>query len=115
MRITRHRSSRSAMLGRRKSIKRQSSMGLEMVEIVMKVEDHFGVSVPDEVASKCVTVADLQRAVVDLLVRKGVARSPDLEAAVYVDLVRIIVDQTGMNETDIKPESKWVGDITDYG
>ena len=46
-------------------------MGLEAVEIVMKVEEHFGVSVPDEVASNFITVADLQREVEDLLVRKG--------------------------------------------
>ena len=90
-------------------------MGLEMVSIIMEVEDHFGISVPDEVASNCVTVADLQRVVVDSLVQKGRARSADLEAEVYDDLVKIIVDQTGMKAPDIRPESRWVGDITEYG
>ena len=90
-------------------------MGLETVEILMEVEDRFGVSVPDEVASNCVTVADLQRVLVDLLVRKGRARSADLDDEVYRDLVRIIVDQTGLKASEVRPESKWVGDVTDYG
>ena len=90
-------------------------MGLESVEIIMEVEDHFGVSVPDEVASNCFTVADLRRVLVELLVRKGRPRSADLEAEVYRDLVKIIVDQTGLKASDVRPESKWIGDITDYG
>jgi hypothetical protein len=88
-----------------------SSVGLETVEIIMEVEDHFGVSVPDEVASNCVTVADFQRALIELLARKGRARSPELEDAVYRDLVMIIVDQTGLNASDVRPDSRWVGDI----
>jgi acyl carrier protein len=83
-------------------------MGLDAVEIVMEVEDHFGVSVPDEVASRCITVADLQRAIISLLVAKGQPRSTDLEVEVYRHLVNIIVDQTGMNAADIRPESRWV-------
>ena len=90
-------------------------MGLETVEILMEVEDHFDVSVPDEVAANCVTVADLQRVLVDLLVRKGRARPADLDDEVYRDLVRIIVDQTGLKASEVRPESKWVGDVTDYG
>jgi acyl carrier protein len=90
-------------------------MGLETVAIIMAVEDHFGAGVPDEVASNCVTVADLQRVLVDSLVRKGRARSADLEDEVYRDLVKIIVDQTGLKASDVRPESKWVGDITYYG
>lgn len=90
-------------------------MGLETVEIIMEVEDHFGVSVPDAVASNCVTVADLHRVVVELLVEKGRTRSAELDAEVHAELVSIIVDQTGLKASDVRPESKWVGDITDYG
>jgi acyl carrier protein len=46
-------------------------MGLETVEIIMEIEDHFGIRVADEVASNCVTVAAFQKFVVDLLVATG--------------------------------------------
>jgi acyl carrier protein len=90
-------------------------MGLETVEIIMKVEDHFGINVGDEVASRCVTVADLQAVIVNLLAAKGRPRSPELKAEVYADLVKIIAEQTSMKASDIRPDSKWVGDITDFG
>jgi len=34
-------------------------MGLETVELLMDIEDHFGVSIPDEDASRCITVGDI--------------------------------------------------------
>jgi len=90
-------------------------MGLETVEIIMEVEDHFAISVPDEVASSCVTVADLQRVVVDLLVESGRQRSAGLEAEVLRELVRISAKVTGNDPATIRPESRWVGDVTTHG
>jgi hypothetical protein len=90
-------------------------MGLETVEIVMDVEDHFGISVPDEVASKCETAADLQKVIIDLLVAKGRPRSAELESEVFRDLVKISADVTGNDPATIRPESRWVGDVTKYG
>jgi hypothetical protein len=87
-------------------------MGLETVAMLMRVEEHFDISVPDEVAFKCLTVADLQRVIIELLVAKNRQFS---EAQVYSDLVKIIVDETGIPVTDIRPSSRWVGDITRYG
>ena len=86
-----------------------------MVTIVMEVEDRFGVSISDEVVSDCVTVSDLQRVIVELLVEKGRRRSSQLEADVYADLVKIIVDGMGMDPNEVRPESRWVGDITKCG
>jgi hypothetical protein len=90
-------------------------MGLETVEIIMDAEEHFGISVPDEVASACITVADFQKAIVDLLVAKGRERSPALEAEVLRDLIKISADVTGNDPATIRPESRWVGDVTKYG
>jgi hypothetical protein len=90
-------------------------MGLDTVEILMKVEKRFGIAVPDQVASNCITVADLQNVIVDLLVNQGRVRSRELEAEVYRDLVIIIVDQMGMHASDVRHDSRWIGDITDYG
>ena len=90
-------------------------MGLETVEIVMEVEEHFGISVPDEAASNCITVADFQKVVVDLLAAKGRQRSPALDAEVLRELVRISAEVTGIDPATIRPESHWVGDVTKYG
>ena len=90
-------------------------MGLETTEIVMEIEDHFGISVPDEVASNCLTVADLQKVVVDLPVAKGRRRSPELDAEVLRELIRISAEITGTDPATIRPESRWVGDVTMYG
>lgn len=87
-------------------------MGIDTVEIVMEVEEHFGIAVADDVVSNCITVADLQKVIIDLLVKQGRIRSSELEAEVYRDLVIIIVDQLGMHASDIRPDSRW-DDIAD--
>jgi hypothetical protein len=90
-------------------------MGLETVEIIMAVEDHFRISVSDRVVSNCVTVSDFQRVVVDLLVAKGQERSPELDAEVLRQLFRITAEVTGSDPRAIRPESRWIGDVTMYG
>ena len=40
---------------------------LDKVEIIMSVDEHFNVSVPDEIAERVSTVADLCEALADLL------------------------------------------------
>ncbi|MBX3354250.1 MAG: hypothetical protein KF724_00955 [Phycisphaeraceae bacterium] len=90
-------------------------MGLETVEILLHVEDHFGITVPGEVASKCETVGDLQRVIVQLLVAKGRPRSAELEAEALRDIVMISAKVTGNDPITFRPESRWVGDVTKYG
>jgi hypothetical protein len=90
-------------------------MGLETVEIIMEVERRFGISVPDEVALNCITVADLQRVVTDHLVAKSRQRSPELDAEVLRELIRISAEITGNDPATIRPDSRWVGDVTTHG
>jgi hypothetical protein len=90
-------------------------MGLQTLEIVMDVEKHFGISVPDEAASNCITVADFRKVIVDMLVEKGRAHSEELEAEVLRDLIKISAEVTGNDPATIRPESRWVGDVTKYG
>jgi acyl carrier protein len=90
-------------------------MGLETVEIVIEIQDHFAISLPDAVASKCETVTDLQKVVVELLVQEGRTRSRELDSEVFRDLVKISADVTGNDPATIRPESRWLGDITKYG
>jgi hypothetical protein len=90
-------------------------MGLETVAIIMDIEDRFRVNVPDAVASRCLTVADLQRELVILLQSQGRVPSPALEREVYDGIVQVVVKQTGIPAGNVRPASKWIGDITRYG
>lgn len=88
-------------------------MGLDSVEIVMEVEKDFGIVVPDELASNCITVRDFQLVIMDLLVAKGRERSADLEQEVWKGLVTIVTQQMQIKPDTIRPESRWIGEITD--
>ena len=90
-------------------------MGLETVEILMDVEDRFGIHISDAFATACMTVADLQREVVRQLEEKGRAPSPELDREVFEGIVDVIVKNNCMKAGDVKPESRWVGDVTRYG
>jgi hypothetical protein len=87
-------------------------MGLDTVEILIEVERHFGVEIDDDTASKCITVGDLQDVVVNLLVQKGRPRSTELRDEVFHALVQISVDQMGIDPAEVRPESRWTGDVT---
>ena len=90
-------------------------MGLELVEIVMDLEDHFAISLPDDVVSRCNTVADLQQAILRVVVAGGTVPSAELDDRVFEGLVRMIEKRTRLDPAHIRPESTLVGDITKYG
>ncbi|MEX0777123.1 MAG: hypothetical protein WD042_15570 [Phycisphaeraceae bacterium] len=90
-------------------------MGLETVELLMRIEDRFGVSIPDERASRIVTVKDMQDEVVRQLATRGQLDTPQLREEVLAGIIAITAKQMAMDPNLIKPESTWVGDITKYG
>ena len=90
-------------------------MGLDTVEILMEIEDEFGISVPDQVASNSLTVGDTHRIIVDMLVAKGAVRSAELEADAWQRLVTIVTEQMRIEPEIVRPESRWIPDITKYG
>ena len=89
-------------------------MGLETVEILMDLEDYFHVDVPDEAASACVTVAELQDVIVGLLVKQGRFDSEETRREVWEGMMFVLAEN-GYDVTTVRPDSKWVGDITQHG
>lgn len=69
-------------------------MGLDTVELVMAVEEHFDIHVPDDVASKLDTVGLLHKFVVAQLQRGRLL--PVDEAAVFGELRELICKQGGV-------------------
>ncbi len=81
----------------------------------MEIEDEFDISIPDQVASNTLTVGDTHRVIVDMLVAKGAVPSPELETDAWQRLVKIVTEQMGVKPEDVRPESRWIPDITKYG
>ena len=70
-------------------------MGLEMVEITMDVEDHFGISLPDVDAGNIKTYGDL----VDLVAEIVAQTHPDRDTKLVDSYLRNML----INEYSIKP------------
>jgi hypothetical protein len=81
----------------------------------MKIEDEFGILIPDQIASNSPTVGDTYRVIVDMLVAKGAVRSPELEADAWQRLVKIVTEQMRIKAEAVRPGSRWIPDITEYG
>ncbi len=90
-------------------------MGLETVEIFLELEEHFAVSIPDDVAAACITVGDTHREIAKLLAPGRNCGADALLPEVWDGVVLIVAMQMAMDPSDIKPDSRWAGDITRYG
>ena len=84
-------------------------MGLDTVELVMAVEEHFEIEISDEIATTLETVGLLHRFVVSELQRKSLLRVDD--AAVFLELRSIICEQTGIKPEKIVPDAYFVKDL----
>jgi acyl carrier protein len=84
-------------------------VGLDTVELVMAVEDHFQIEIPDEVAATLETVGLLHGFVVSQLQRRSLFRID--EAAVFSELRDIICDQAGISPGEIVPDAYFVKDL----
>lgn len=89
-------------------------MGLETVEILMDLEDFFAISIPDSLASACVTVADLQAVIVKILAERGTRDCDETRQMVW-DGMMSVLEENGIDVRQVHPDSKWIGDITQYG
>jgi len=90
-------------------------MGLDTVEILMDIENEFEISIPDHVASNSLTVGDTHRIILDMLVAKRAVRSAELENQAWDRLVKIVTEAMRMKPEDVRPESRWIPDITKSG
>jgi len=104
-------------------------MGMDTVEIVMRVEETFNVDLPDEDCGRIVTVGDLYRLALSKLelpyvqavesAKLGRDRShgkmPSLASwsspDVWLTIRGIIVDQLQVDEEDVKEEAEFQRDL----
>ena len=84
-------------------------MGLDSVEIILAVEEEFGLEIPDAEAARMITVGDLQAFLVVELRRLG---RPGVDAdAIFERLRGIICRQLGVQPDVVMPAARFVKDL----
>jgi len=84
-------------------------MGLDSVEIILAVEEEFGIEIPDAEAARMITVGDLHAFVVVELRRLG---RPDTDGDTLFGRLRdIICRQIGVKPDDVRPAARFVKDL----
>ena len=84
-------------------------MGLDTVELVMAIEEGFGLEIPDDKAAKIFTVGDMHAYLVSELRRHG---RPDLdEEGTFAKMRDIICHQTGIKPDEVVPSASFVKDL----
>ena len=85
-------------------------MGMDQVELVMEIEDTFGVRVPEEEAQLMSTVGDVTEWLVAEL-RADAPHGKWTRAQVQQQLYRIISSQLGVREEQLHPGARFVEDL----
>jgi len=83
-------------------------MGLDTVELVLEVEKHFDVSIPDERAEKTATVEALARLLYELLTHREIHLSYN---EIIFQLQQIINRMFQIPIERITPEARFIDDL----
>ncbi len=85
-------------------------MGLEGVELILAVEDHFGITITEADAEKIATVGRLHDFVFRE-VRKREGPENVVEADLWCRLLDLIVEQLGVKESELHRDARFVEDL----
>jgi acyl carrier protein len=84
-------------------------MGLDTVELVLAVEEIFGIEIPNDVAANIFTVGALNEFIVAELNR---LQRPDVNKDIVYDLLRnIIVIQLAVKPEEVIPSARFIQDL----
>ncbi len=83
-------------------------MGLDTVELVMAVEEEFGITIPDDVAPKLVRLGDLHAFAVEAFRARDEAVDP---STVWEEIKAIMRREFGIREANLVPEAHIVDDL----
>src|SRR6266852_2774557 len=85
-------------------MKGSCSMGLDIVELVMTVEEHFGVTIPDAEAQRILTVGELYVYLLERTRRDGRIPCPTSQA--FYRLRRILTEELGVDRALVRPATQ---------
>ena len=86
-------------------------MGLDTVELVMSVEEEFGIDIPPEAAEKITTVGDLRDFVVTSLERKSAGTGGVSGDSVLQQIQRIFEKDHGVGPERVVPAARILADL----
>jgi acyl carrier protein len=87
-------------------------MGLDTVELVMEIEEAFDISIPDDRASKMLTVGDVYEFILEKTTDATLQSSASLTAAdVWNSLQLIVAEQLGVDRSIVVPHARFVQDL----
>ena len=80
-------------------------MGLDTVELVMEIEEAFDISIPDDRASKMLTVGDVYEFILEKTADSTLKSDTCLSAAAFYEF-RKHVRSLGLSHSEIRPKTK---------
>lgn len=83
-------------------------MGLETVELLMAIEEEFGIEIPNADASKLAVLGNMHDHIVRALPQRGDA--PD-KREVWERLSEVVVEQLGVRPDEVRREAHIVHDL----
>ena len=83
-------------------------MGLGSVELIMAIEDEFGVTIPAENAPQLAILGDMHAFIIRKLQQQG--RNPD-ESEVWERLQTMVVKQLGVRPEEVTSEANLFTDL----
>ncbi len=83
-------------------------MGLDTVELVLAVEEEFGIEIPNAAAERVSSVGGMQDYIVQTLQSRGISVD---EQDVWKRLRALIVFQLGVRPDEVKREAEFVRDL----
>ncbi|WP_009958161.1 phosphopantetheine-binding protein [Verrucomicrobium spinosum] len=83
-------------------------MGMDSVELVMAVEEAFGIAISDQDASTAKTAGDLRDLILRALRNQNIQTNAD---QVWLKLKDIIADQLGVSPHQVTPETDFIRDL----
>jgi acyl carrier protein len=83
-------------------------MGLDSVELIMAIEDEFGVTIPAENAPQLAILGDMHAFIIRKLQQQG--RNPD-ESEVWERLQTVVVQQLGVRPEEVTSEANLFTDL----
>jgi acyl carrier protein len=82
-------------------------MGLNLVEMVYRLEEEFEITIPDEAAEKMTT----PRIVIDYLMSRPEVSEKWSRDYVVISVWQIIEDQGGISREDFNDDSRFIEDM----